>query len=147
MNFEYADKLTRAADAMISAALEQTVPPAWRAMVQTAYRAGYEFGREEAETEANIAAAVDFDAGWDKGYEAGRDEADSAYVQGVADARARPAVADEKVAFLCDKDAFNGEEQLDMFDDEDWFADEAYVPIDGCTCDFCVESRAMDDND
>ncbi len=116
---QYADKITRAADALISEALEQTVPAAWRVVVQAAYRAGYELGREEAAFDADAAADEAFNDGWDMGYEHGEAVADDAYCQGVADARARPETADERAAYLSEKSLLDAAEyQLDLFDEE-----------------------------
>lgn len=100
-----------------------------------AYQQGVIAGQESREDDVEAA----FDEGWDNGYDAGKDDgldaADSAYIQGVADARARPAVADENVAASVAKlsqNALNGEYDAEMVQDSGDVDEDEEMPEGYC---------------
>lgn len=109
MQFQYADKLTRAADVLISEALEASVPAALRKFIQDTFRAGYELGLAEGQENLEAACDASFDSGWQNaeeqckaealvdGLDAHADGYDDGYLHGVQDARANPKLADETV--------------------------------------------------
>ncbi|MFI4971123.1 MAG: hypothetical protein ACHP7H_00470 [Hyphomicrobiales bacterium] len=84
--------------------------------IESAMKDGYELGVIDGQKNVAQATADAFDEGWDYGYDAGEtdglEETDNSYIQGVADARARPETADANVAGIISymtQDALNGE--------------------------------------
>ncbi len=89
-------------------------------LIDMTEKASYDLGVSVGETNIEQATAEAWDAGYDTGEADGMEMADDAYVQGVADARARPEDADEKVAMLAEKSLLEAVE-----DDEE-------IPFDVC---------------
>jgi hypothetical protein len=80
----------------------------------------YELGKLDGSADAEAAADEAWDNGYDTGEADGLAESDGAYIQGVSDARRRPAVADQIVADIVaeqDQHAFNGEYDADNVQD------------------------------
>jgi hypothetical protein len=127
-------------DALVQAATFLVGPQATNAiiglyqLIDRLQKDAYDLGVNVGETNIDQAEAEAWDLGYDQGEADGMEMADDAYVQGVADARAWPEVADEKVAFLCDKDAFNGEAKHNAHPEgEEWdqyFDPSEYTPVD-----------------
>ncbi len=67
-------------------------------MIDTTQKHAYDQGVLQGQEDVEQATADAWDAGYDTGEADGMDMADDAYIQGVADARARPDTADERVA-------------------------------------------------
>ncbi len=96
-------------------------------MIYTTQKHTYDQGVLQGQEDAEQATADAWDAGYDKGWTDGMDTgwADGmdtmtgdAYIQGVADARARPETADERVAYLSEKSLLDAAED-DEFEDKD----------------------------
>jgi hypothetical protein len=92
--------------------------------IDRAMKDGYELGVLDGVKAVEETADKAFDEGFDQGYDQGEAdglyEADESYIQGVADARARPQLADDNVAqiiSLLAKNAINGEYDADLVQD------------------------------
>jgi hypothetical protein len=129
-------------DALLQAATFLVGPQATNAIVglyqliDRLQKEAYDLGVNVGETNVDQREADAWDLGYDQGEEDGMQMADDAYVQGVADARARPETADEKVAMIAEKSLLDAVE-------EDYFSeyDEANVQDSG------DENCGMDEDD
>jgi flagellar biosynthesis/type III secretory pathway protein FliH len=126
-------------------------------LVDKAQAEAYELGHTDAQQGVEEATADAFDQGYELGEMEGQAVAltdiearveaagDLGYIKGVSDARARPADADEIVADIC---AQSAEELYDYFDPSEYTqVEDDDFGADNCNCYFCVETRAMYDND
>lgn len=120
--------LIRAATALVGQPVTDAIIALYLVLDKTS-KEGYDLGKSIAED--GVEAAIN--EAWDHGFETGEAEADDAYIEGVADARARPAVADENIAYIMSAmtaNALNGE--YDVVGDVDYFLpDEAGYNIGG----------------
>jgi len=89
-------------------------------MIYTTQKHAYDQGVLQGQEDVEQATADDWEDGYDTGWTDCMDTmAGDSYIQGVADARARPAQADEKVAMLAAVEDYD----------------------DACDCDTCVGKR------
>ncbi|MHC2284464.1 hypothetical protein [Bradyrhizobium barranii] len=105
------DMMIKAAarDFMFDEVLQRPTPRTLSAIVEAALRHGYELGKQDGQMNLEAACDASFDSGWQYGADKAslenaveRDaffgEAyDTGYLQGVRDARANPALADDVV--------------------------------------------------
>lgn len=96
--------------------------------LDSAMQQGYELGNIDGQQKADKAIDAAFDHGWDLGYDEGEADGlaeaekadDAGYIRGVADARARPTVADENVVEIISdmaRNAINGEFDIELVRD------------------------------
>lgn len=115
-------------------------------IIDDAMFAGYELGKADALQVLQHQTDEAFDNGFEEGAEQGHTEGyDSGYLEGVSDARARPATADANVSVIIGEQE-DAEDQGDLFDRADEYM-EFLEPAPGCDCPECAALRDEQDYD
>jgi hypothetical protein len=115
-----------AADLVVGRKAAEAIAAAYK-VIDQAQRDAYDLGLQQGQKQQDEALSSAFDNGWDEAVEyyslteADIERAgDEGYIQGVADARARPSVADDNVVTIINEltqEAINGEYDASLVTD------------------------------